>query len=200
MVLVKYLQAFLTMHYERLICAFVYPNSMRLPFQHHSNVPLVHLPQSGSATDHMGQLSLPPNLDPNLSAGSEIYLVSYTGGIDRAFSCKRSRSLHNGQACAFFFHFRSSFLLLTPRTEELPRNKEEASCQLIPTSQYSYHATTQPSSTIHIIITATTLNYYCLDTFCCPWYYWGNGNSFASSYHRCWMARLFRGLDLLHAH
>ncbi|KIK41488.1 hypothetical protein CY34DRAFT_202097 [Suillus luteus UH-Slu-Lm8-n1] len=74
-------------------CAFVYPNPMRLPLQHHSGAPLVPLPQSGSATDHMGQLSLPPNPDPNLSAGPEIYLVYYVGGINRTFSCKRSRFL-----------------------------------------------------------------------------------------------------------
>jgi hypothetical protein len=181
-------------------CAFVYPNPMRRPLQHHINVPSVPSPQSGAAPSHMGQLSPPPNLDPDLSAGPETYLVYYTDGIDRTSGCERSRSLTQGASlCVFLFH--SSSLSLTPRTEELQRKKGEASCQLTSTSQYSHHATTQRSSTKHtIIITATTSNYYYLDTLRCPRYYWGNRNSLASSYHRCWMARLFRGLDLLHAH
>ncbi|KIK44103.1 hypothetical protein CY34DRAFT_653860 [Suillus luteus UH-Slu-Lm8-n1] len=84
----------------------------------------------------------------------------------------------------------SSSVSLSPRTEELPRRKEEANCQLISTFQYSYHATTQRSSTKHIIIiTATASNYYYLNALCRPWYYWGDGNSFPSSYRRFWMAR-----------
>jgi hypothetical protein len=178
-------------------CAFVYPNPMRRPLQHHINAPSVPLPHSGTAPSHMGQLSPPPNPDPDLSAGPETYLVYW---IDWTSSCKRLRSLaQRASLCVFLFH--SASLSLTPRTEELPRKKEEASCQLISTPQYSYHATIQRSSTKHtIIITATTSNYYFLDTLRCPWYYWSNGNSFASSYHRCWMACLFCGLDLLHAH
>jgi hypothetical protein len=181
-------------------CAFVYPNPMRRPLQHHINATSVPLPQSGAAPSHMGQLSPPPNPDPDLSAGPKIYLVYYTDGINRTSSCERSGSLSQGASLSVF-SLSQFFLSLTPHTEELPRNKKEASCQLISTSQYSHHATVQRSSTKHaIIITATTSNYYCLDTFCCPWYYWGNRNSFASSYHCCWMACLFGSLDLLHPH
>ncbi|KIK41945.1 hypothetical protein CY34DRAFT_174389 [Suillus luteus UH-Slu-Lm8-n1] len=74
-------------------CAFVHPNPMRRPLQHHSNTPSVPLPQSGAVTSHMGQLSPPPNPDPNLSAGPKTYLIYYVEGIDRTSSCKRSRSL-----------------------------------------------------------------------------------------------------------
>ncbi|KAG2343878.1 hypothetical protein BDR05DRAFT_277218 [Suillus weaverae] len=123
--------------------------------------------------------------------------------MDRTSSCKnhpwwRSRaqraSLH-----VFLLHY-SSLSLTRLCADELSRNRD-ASCQLISTSQCSYHATTQRSSTEHTtIITATTSNCYYLDTFRCRWYHWGNGNTLASSYLWYWILRSFRGLDLLHAY
>ncbi|KAG1736284.1 hypothetical protein EDD22DRAFT_959780 [Suillus occidentalis] len=65
---------FWTTHCERPIRAFVYPNPMRGPLQHHINAPSVPLPQSGALPSHMGQLSPPLSPDPDLSSGLEIYL------------------------------------------------------------------------------------------------------------------------------
>jgi hypothetical protein len=66
-VLLKFLQAFLVMHCEKLICALVSPNPMD-----HITIPLQHsvaFPPSGAPPSHMVQLSATPNPDPNLSAG-----------------------------------------------------------------------------------------------------------------------------------
>jgi hypothetical protein len=79
---------------------------MHRPLQHHLNAPSVPLPQSGAAPSHMGQLSLPPNPNPDLSAGPETYLVYYADGIDRrTSSCKRSRSLAQRASLYVFFFF-----------------------------------------------------------------------------------------------
>jgi hypothetical protein len=168
---------------------------MRRPLQHHISAPSVPIPQSDAAPSHIRKPSPSPMTIPTFQLGSKfIWYTSQAGPIGHPVARGRG-PLHSGQACAFFL-FHNSSLSLTPRTEELPRNKKEASCRLTSTSQYSYHATTQWSSTKHtIIITATTSNH-----FRCPWHYWSDRNSLSSSYHRCWMAHLFRGLDLLHAH
>ncbi|KIK31904.1 hypothetical protein CY34DRAFT_19459 [Suillus luteus UH-Slu-Lm8-n1] len=47
-----YLQAFLTMHCERLIRTFVYPNPMPRPPRHHIIAPSIPLSQSGAAQSH----------------------------------------------------------------------------------------------------------------------------------------------------
>jgi hypothetical protein len=86
--------------------AFVNPNPMPRPPQHHINAPSIPLPQSCAPPIHMGQLSPPPNPDPDLSAGLKTYLVCCADEIDRTSSCERSRSLaQRDSLCAFSLLF-----------------------------------------------------------------------------------------------
>jgi hypothetical protein len=89
-------------------CAFVNPNPMPRPLQHHINAPSIPLPQSRAPPSHMGQLSFPPNPVPNLSAGPETFLVYCADEIDRASSCKRSMFLAQRESlcvCSLSFFF-----------------------------------------------------------------------------------------------
>jgi len=108
---------------------------------------------------------------------------------------------HTAGQPVHFFLFHGSSLSLTPLcTEKLSCKKEEASCQLISNSQYSYHATTQRSSTEHtIVITATTSHCRCFGISCSHRCRGNNKNTLTSSYHRCWMARSSCGLVVLYA-
>ncbi|KAG1893957.1 uncharacterized protein F5891DRAFT_1256682 [Suillus fuscotomentosus] len=94
MALLEYLQGFLTMHCERLICAFVYPNPMGHPFLYHANAASVASTHSGIAQSHTGKLGTILDLGPTLSVGPGTwYPVYYIDEMDRTSSCERSRSL-----------------------------------------------------------------------------------------------------------
>jgi hypothetical protein len=108
-------------------CAFVYPNPMPHPLQHHINAPSIPLPHSCAAPSNMGQLSLPPNPDPDPSAGFETFLVYCADEIDRTSSCERSRSLTQRDSlcvCSLLFSFATkSFLHRGTITRERERTQ-----------------------------------------------------------------------------
>jgi hypothetical protein len=180
--------------------AFVYPNPMRCPLQHHINAPLSHFTSvwhrskpHGATESTTQSRSRPFSWTRNISGilprrdRSDIQLqevgVPCTAGKPVRFSLSH-----------FLVIIDSSYRRTTTRER---RNQLPAHLD-IPILRPRNNPAEQHKAPI--IITATTPNYYCLATFCCLWGCWGNRNSFAFLYHWCWVARLFRGLDLLNAH